>query len=132
MNRDDLPSSTMTAGWGSKGRKWAAYSYAAPAEPDKLLNVFLETYWRGLRKPVHFFPSSSLVYAEQLHRHPDAPGNALRYAQNQWEGTPQHRGDCKDPYFDLCFRWVNPLNVEFTDLAKKLLHPMFDSESEVK
>ncbi|MRR53203.1 MAG: exodeoxyribonuclease V subunit gamma [Deltaproteobacteria bacterium] len=77
------------------------------------LRLLLETYWLGLRKPLKFFPRSSLAFAKK---------GDLGSARIAWSGDRFPEG--ADPYYQLCFGDTDPLDEEFVLLSQALLEPL--------
>jgi hypothetical protein len=40
-------------------------------------------------------------------------------------------GECKDAYFDLCFRNTEPLDAEFEETARAVFEPLLSGLEEV-
>ncbi|MBN1663274.1 MAG: exodeoxyribonuclease V subunit gamma, partial [Deltaproteobacteria bacterium] len=76
-----------------------AVSYGPVDGAEDYLRVLLELYWEGLRKPLHFFPESSMIYMESAARG-KAGTEALRSARNKWDAYlyPEK----SDPHYELC------------------------------
>jgi exodeoxyribonuclease V gamma subunit len=99
-------------------------------EPRKLLGTLLDFYWRGLRKPLPFFPRSSFAFAERK-IHPTRGSSPLEKARKAWGDSPlPHDDDLglgperEDDYFDLAFRNViDPLGPEFQGIAMAIFEP---------
>ena len=105
-----------------------AIRYRVVTGTGERLAELLNLYWRGLRKPIHFFSESSLAFAEAI-----VKGNekekALRAAVNKWEGY--EFGEKDNPYYSLCFGQIDPLDEEFASLATSLYEPMFQHEIQI-
>jgi exodeoxyribonuclease V gamma subunit len=89
-------------------------------DANGLLQELLAIYWQGLHRVLPFFPKSALAYANALGRGRDHP---LRAARQEWLGNEFSLGECQDPYFDLCYRGLDPLDDEFTRLAQAVFGP---------
>ena len=105
----------------------------------ELLKPFLVHYWEGLQQPLRFFPKSSFAYLPKPSKKPKS-GNLetddsgdLGAASKKWNGSDFDRGECDDPYFNLCFRNdPEPLNSEFELIAKDLIPSIRDNIKEGK
>ena len=95
---------------------------------DCLCNL-LSIYWRGMSKPIHFFPEASLACAEQAAKGTD-PEKAIRAAQGKWDAFEY--AEKEDSYYDLCFRQMDPLDDEFRELAAAVYDPMLRHEEPIK
>jgi exodeoxyribonuclease V gamma subunit len=91
----------------------------ARQELEKLVTL----YDRGLSSVLHFFPKSSLDYADALNRG-KAPHDAMRAAHNAWAGNDYAPGENTDPYYTLCFRGHDPLDAEFETLSREIFDPL--------
>ena len=100
-----------------------------PPVPDSeaLLMDLLELYWRGLQKPVPFFPRTSWVYAEALWKK-KKKAEALKRSRGVWEGSDFNRGEDQDPYYQACFEHRDPLDEEFETLAENVFLPVLQCE----
>ncbi|MBW2207912.1 MAG: exodeoxyribonuclease V subunit gamma, partial [Deltaproteobacteria bacterium] len=59
---EEYPGTTMLAGLEKKGRadrEWKAWTFAPLAEGEKILTVLMDIYWKGLVRPLPFFPRTS-------------------------------------------------------------------------
>lgn len=106
--------------------------YPEIPESENLLKILLETFWRGLLKPLHFFPESSWAYAESVVRGKD-PDKAMAAARNKWEKREFDfgRGESQDLYFHLCFKNTDPLDEEFRNLAMVIFEPILRFEQRI-
>ena len=80
------------------------------------LAELLELYWQGLHRPLHFFERTACVYAER--------GELDRTVINTWEGGFDTDGERDDPYYELAFRGLNPLDDEFERAARIVFGPL--------
>lgn len=82
------------------------------------LGRVLGIYWRGLSRPLHFFPKTSYVYAA----HDGDPEKALGKARNTWLGNSftGAAGEGDDAYYQAAFRGTEPFDDEFSELADEL------------
>jgi len=83
------------------------------AESGEILRQLLETYWLGLRIPLKFFPRSSLAFVKK---------GDLGSARIAWSGDRFPEG--ADPYYQLCFGEIDPLDEEFVRLSQSLIEPL--------
>lgn len=76
-------------------------------------------YWKGLHRPLHFFPRTAWARAQ---------GESESKVHTIWEGSKYDEdappGECGDPYFELAFRGTNPLDTEFEEAALAMFTPM--------
>ena len=92
-----------------------------------LLETLLQVYRQGLEIPVHFFPESSFEFSEQLLRKSQPETTALIRAGRKWIGSEYYKysnGESSDPYYDLCFRYLDPLDDEFRKIALVVFEPI--------
>jgi len=105
------------------------FRYSPVEETGEYLRNLLDIYWKGLRQPLHFFPESSLAYAEQKAKGA-GPEKSMRTAKGKWDAFEY--AEKEDAYYDLCFRQVDPLDAEFRELAVAVFAPMLKHEEQVK
>jgi exodeoxyribonuclease V gamma subunit len=105
------------------------------ARAPEFLAGLLDLYWKGLTRPLKFFPQTAWAYADavlkqQAGRSKQQP---LGLARLCWEGNPfrETPGERADPYFDLCFRNVDPLDEEFQQTARAVFEPLLSELKEV-
>ncbi len=67
-----------------------------------LLTSLLPLYETGMSAPLRFFPAAGLAYALELAKSRD-PAKAAGKASRQWQGSDFHRGESRDPAFELAF-----------------------------
>jgi exodeoxyribonuclease V gamma subunit len=106
----------------------ATVAFGPVREAQDYLRVLLCLYGGGLHKPLPFFPDASMMYAERT-----AQGKgreeALRAARSVRDSD--WYDDRQDPYDQLCFRAVDPLNEEFCLLAETICGPMLRYEERI-
>jgi len=90
--------------------------------PAEHLQHLLACYWRGLVRPLPFFPKSSFAYAEALGNPKRTPLDAARA---KWEGGDFSRGESEDLYYRVAFKGTDPLAEEFMQLAEEIFGPIF-------
>ena len=104
--------------------------YPPVPNSEALLTHLLELYWRGVRKPVPFFPHTSWVYAEALWKKKKR-AEALKISRGVWEGSDFNRGEDEDPYYQVCFEHRDPLDEEFEFLAENVFLPVLQCERKI-
>jgi len=108
------------------GRDGKTRIYGPPANPAETLEKLLALYWRGLTKPLPFFPDSSLEYAIRYGKTKD-PALALAAASGKWDAFQYPESD--DPWYRICFRRESPLKDEaFGPAARAVFDPLVESE----
>lgn len=105
------------------------FRYSPVKDTEACLHTLLAIYWRGMSKPLHFFPESSLAYAEQTAKGTD-PEKAIRAARGKWDAFEY--AEKENSYYDLCFRKIDPLDAEFRELAMAVYEPMLRHEEPIK
>jgi len=126
---------------------------ALPTEEaaERLLGL-LDLYWSGLSLPLPLFPRASMAYAQALvpkkdtgkfgkkaadkDQDPEADEAARERAargkaRSEWEGGYKREGEGADPYFSWCFP-PDPLDAEFTRLAREVFGPLLERLEPVK
>ena len=114
---------------GLSSGKWYALEYAPVENSVEILEYLLREFWNGLVKPLHFFPETSLQYAQLVLQKDKSPEEALSKAEATWTGSDFHRGEGVDPHFQLCFKSTNPLDAEFQRLAEAIYGPLLASQN---
>ena len=105
----------------------SAVQFDRVPECRSILQDLLALFQRGLKQPIHFFPESSYVYAEQLLKKGTFEQAALNKAGRKWHGSEfakSARGESEDLYYDLCFRRSEPLDDAFTEIAVTVYEPL--------
>jgi exodeoxyribonuclease V gamma subunit len=93
--------------------------------PHTFLHNLLTWYWRGLCRPLPFFPQSAFAYADaQRQGRPDPLGVARR----TWEGSEWSRSEAADPYYQCAFRDDDPLDEAFEEVASAVVLPLFSHQ----
>ena len=122
------PRRTLLAGLtgkSAKEHKRVFCEYAPVEEADKLLEVLVKRYFKGLRKPLNFFPETTWQYAEARLAKTKPPEVALQQARKTWERSEWSRGECQDPYYQLCFGKEDPMDLAFEEIAVEIFEPLF-------
>ena len=98
---------------------------------EDLLNLFR---W-GLEEPIHFYPDTSHEYAEHKRNTSGSDQSALARAGLKWQGgdSPKKHSpvESDDPYYDLCFRRLDPLDDAFKKIALKVFEPILAHSKEI-
>ena len=105
--------------------------YGAVEESREILSRLLDLYWRGLVKPLRFFAASAFDYLQTLQVKQKTREQALDAARLTWKGNDHKRGEIEDPYLDLCFRSVDPLDADFEAIAREVFEPLLRCMREV-
>jgi exodeoxyribonuclease V gamma subunit len=106
----------------------------APVQaPDDPLVTLLGLFQRGMCRPVHYFPESSYQYARSLYWRGRNATQALKAARNAWQGNDfaPAWAESTDPYFDICFRYSDPIDDAFQEHACAMWQPLFQHLSEI-
>jgi exodeoxyribonuclease V gamma subunit len=109
--------------------KEEVWSYEAVEESHELLTRLVEAYLAGLTKPLHFFPESSLCFAQAILEKGKAEDVALSHAVRTWTGGEFNRGEGEDLYYQLCFGQTNPLDNAFREFALEVYAPLIQARS---
>ncbi|WP_161626601.1 exodeoxyribonuclease V subunit gamma [Desulfatiglans anilini] len=128
-----LPGRSVLAALEKSGKAlaWAGRAYTPPKDAAGLLARLLVCHRRGLEHPLPFFPESSMAFAEGVLKKGERREAALKRARRQWEEDAFSKGECTDPYFDLCFGGGDPLDKAFQDLALDLCGPLLEHEEKL-
>ena len=115
--------------------KDSAVRFEPVCDSLSILKDLLKLFWRGLEKPLHFFPISSFEYADRLLRKSATEPSARVSAQKKWMGSDFEkfaRGESKDPYYDLCFRLLDPIDEDFQKTAIQIFKPLLTHCKEIR
>ncbi len=127
------PRTSLLAGLEPENRRepeWAAFEYSPVENSEKILGNLLEKFWAGLIRPLHFFPRSSLEYAQHLLRNKN-PVDALLKARDKWQGGDFSKGESEDDYYRLCFGNTDPIDSEFQDISKEVFIMLLRNEKHI-
>ncbi len=129
----DYPLTSMLAGLhpGTREPEWTAWEYSPVDESKEILRKLLEIYWTGMIMPLHFFPGSSWIYAQEILKKKRSPEDALQSAHANWQGNGYTPGECEDAYYQLSFRETDPLDSDFQYMAEEVFGPMLAHQAEL-
>ncbi|MBU0987909.1 MAG: exodeoxyribonuclease V subunit gamma, partial [Proteobacteria bacterium] len=96
-----------------------------------LLENLLSLYWKGMSEPLRFFPESSFEYVQKLLLKDQAEPMALNGARQKWLASDFARGESDDPYYDLCFKSIDPLDDDFQNIAQDVFGPLLNHCTEI-
>ncbi len=91
--------------------------YAPMPDAKNILEMLLLRYWQGLKTPLHFFPQSSMAYAEAIISKGKSEKEAEDAALYCWIGNEHNRGEIEDPYYQRCFKDEHPLDAAFQKVS---------------
>ncbi len=113
---------------GLEKRQIVAYRFSSllPERSEELLHDLLKLYWKGLTRPIHFFPVSSWEYADAVVNKEKREEEALMAAMRQWQGDDYRPGEREDLYYQQCFNKENPLDDSFKKIAVEVFGPLFE------
>ena len=115
--------------------KDSALQFDPVPESRRLLKELIGLFRRGLEEPIHFFPDSSFEYAEHRLQNAGSEQLALNKAGKKWQGGDSAKkyaqAESEDPYYDLCFRHLDPLDDEFAKIAMKVFEPILAYSREI-
>ena len=132
---DTYPRTSMLAGLEPDKRReavWTAWEYSPVENSKDILESLLNEYWAGLMKPLHFFLETSWTYAHMLLEKNKSGEDALNSARRIWEKTDYNRGECEDPYYQLCFGNTDPFDSEFQRIAEQVFRPFLEHQAQIK
>jgi exodeoxyribonuclease V gamma subunit len=97
------------------------------ADPLPRLSALAETYWAGLSRPLPLFPEAGFAYAERLQKG-QGEERALSAARTVWIGSDfsKKTPEGQDPYHRLVFGSRDPLDADFTRLAREVYLPILE------
>ena len=112
--------------------KDTAWQFHPVDRHHKFLADLIEVFKRGLEKPLHFFPNAALEYVQHKQLKGKSRATALKAAQKKWLSTDFARGESDDPYYDICFKMVDPLDASFQKIAKTIFNPLLANCTEIE
>jgi exodeoxyribonuclease V gamma subunit len=116
---------------GLENGQWSASRYGPVDDPAGELERLLSLYWQGLRRPLHFFPKSSWIFAHDTLKKGKPAEVALKTAGSAWRPDREEVwAEADDPHYDRCFRHTDPLDAEFRELAIRVFGPMIAAMTE--
>jgi exodeoxyribonuclease V gamma subunit len=116
--------------------KDSAIQFGPVPESNALIENLLNLFRCGLEEPIHFFPETSHEYAQQKLIKSLSDQSALAKAGQKWRGGDPPgkytKAESDDRYYDLCFRWMDPLDDEFRKIALTVFEPLFGHSEEIR
>ena len=58
--------------------------------------------------------------------------DSRKKACDTWAGSDFSRGECEDPYYQLCFGNTDPLDPEFERISEEILEPLIVHQKEIE
>ena len=92
---------------------------------QEFLQELAELFVTGLRRPLAFFPETSLTYASRRLKGKNHQ-QALAMARAAWFGSERFRGEGQDEYFNICYGREDPFNEDFCETALKIWQPFLE------
>jgi exodeoxyribonuclease V gamma subunit len=112
--------------------KNAGWQFKPVDDHLKILMDLFKMFKAGLKRPLHLFPGSSLVYVQQQIKGKSRAA-ALTLAQKKWQGSGDYvRGESADPYYDVCFKTTDPLDQAFEEVSEAVFGPLLASIAEMQ
>ncbi len=90
-------------------------------KPATELEKLIDLFRRGLAEPLHFYPQTSLAFAEAK------PELRLSKAEKTWYSR-YYRGEEEEPGYKLAMEGVDPLDDQFAELAQKIFTPILNNQ----
>jgi exodeoxyribonuclease V gamma subunit len=109
--------------------------FAPVIDPIPILTTLTRKFRLGLQEPIHFFPETSFEYAERLLKKSASDSTAIHNAERKWLGNDflkYGRGESRDPYYDLCFRHLDPIDETFRKTALEIFEPLLAHIQDIK
>ncbi|MBN2287744.1 MAG: exodeoxyribonuclease V subunit gamma, partial [Candidatus Glassbacteria bacterium] len=107
--------------------------YSPVEDCGQVLAGLVRCYRQGLTRPWKLFPTASWKFAKAVVTQQRPEDTALHQALADWQGGDYSRGDCDDPYLELCFgRAGPPLDREFCQAALEVYRPLLEHQQETR
>jgi len=104
-----------------------AWQFEPVDHHKKILMDLLDIFKAGLEKPLHLFPVASLEYVQQEQIKGKSKISALALARKKWLGSGDFaRGESADPYYHVCFKSTDPLDLDFENVSKAVFGPLLE------
>jgi exodeoxyribonuclease V gamma subunit len=97
--------------------KDSVWQFEPVNRPRLILAELIRAFMMGLEKPLHFFPATSFVFVFQQQANHRSEKAAMTAARHNWSGSDYFRGESDDPYIDICFKGIDPLDSHFTEVS---------------
>jgi exodeoxyribonuclease V gamma subunit len=111
-------------------RERAVCRVSGPADPRAALSSLLDLYWRGLSRPLPYFPAASRAFARAL-RDGKGEAQAADAARSAWRGGFNRAGEGDDPDVRQCFPVDDPTRLDgFAAVARAAVGPLLEAEEE--
>ncbi|HPU29142.1 MAG TPA: exodeoxyribonuclease V subunit gamma [Syntrophorhabdaceae bacterium] len=91
----------------------------------ELITRLLMVYDEGLKSPIKLFPETSYTYAKQLKKKGEHI-YAIESARDKWDKNDFLNIESIDPYYQVCFKGVDPLDDDFIHLSKEVFGPLVE------
>jgi exodeoxyribonuclease V gamma subunit len=98
------------------------YLFAPVSSPEEILESLVEIFKTGIRRPIPFFPESSLEFAKLMKKNDE--NDVINRIKHRFYGDEYRFGEGQDPYYDLCFGGLDPFDEEFKRLSKSIFEPL--------
>ncbi len=112
------------------GKGWEAFRFPPVANAPELIRQLLGLYWEGLSKPLHFFPESSLTYAQALEKGKTGE-DARKAAEKKWMPGYNSPGEWDDLHLKYCFKTDPPLDEEFERISLMVYGPLLGCREKI-
>lgn len=98
----------------------------------EMLQNLIGLYREGIELPLHFFPEASYEYARLIHDK-EAVDTALKKAMARFDVNPHdnRKSEIQDPYIDLCFNKINPIDKKFQNVSTSVFAPLLLHEAKI-
>ncbi len=114
-----------------KEASWIAWGFEKVEKGEEVLSLLLDTYWKGLMHPLHFFPDTAWVLASEVVEKKKSTHEAFGKVKKAWQGGDYNRGEGENAYYRLCFRDKDPIDSEFERLAMMIFRPLLERRKKV-
>jgi len=112
--------------------KEESWVYLPLREARKILERYLALYMDGLRRPLRFFPESSMKYAHAVIEKAQSEDAALQEARETWNGSDFVVGEGREEYYQICYGDMDPLNEDFQGFAVEIYTPLLGFREKAK
>lgn len=118
---------SKAADYGKEKKSYLQLTCPRIEQPERHLEILVEYFLQGHRKPLPFFPDTSLQYVAT--RQKKTEEEAIAKTVQAWGGTSGFKkGEKEDAYIDLCFRHTTLFETEFREIGTDVLKPMIEAQ----
>jgi exodeoxyribonuclease V gamma subunit len=111
----------------------SSWRYKPVCDPQKVITTLCTLYSKGLQLPLHFFPETSLTFAQSYLLKNKSLDECLQAASRVWNGSefskmPPEREIAANKAF---FKELQPLDEQFVEISTAVFGPVLENMEQV-